>query len=80
MKYRIVQNYKDDFVIEVKTIVKTGFLWWKKEQEIWRRCNIYGNDFVSYRINLSLPAFNTLKEAKEQIRRFNAKPIYHYDY
>lgn len=77
MKYRVKEIYNDEFIIELKVIKKTGFLWWKKEKEVWRRCNKFGHEGSNSNINPYLPAFKTLKEAKEQINRFQTKPIYH---
>lgn len=46
-EYQVI--FKDGmYIIKVKTIVTSGFLWWKKKHEKWVIADCYGNPFKLY--------------------------------
>lgn len=83
-KYRIIESYPSKFNIQilVKERVKRSFwsdLIKKPEYEYcWRTTTINGNKYENlweFGINLKFsPTFNTLEEAKEQIKTWLTKP------
>lgn len=84
-EYR-VKEIRGNFIIEVKGVEEktTGFLWWRKvNKEIrWYRAGENGGRtfffFHPRIVNHALPPYKTIEEAKQKIKEFNAKPIYHY--
>ena len=84
MEYRI-KELNGKFTIQTKCFVESGFLWWKKIEEVWTSTTEHGNPVVPldgyiqcYENKRYAPVFKNIEDAKNQIEIWNEKPKFHY--
>ncbi len=79
-KYRIKED-QNGFSIEIEVTEIKGCLRWKKEVKYWCGTNVFGDKpFVNryfYDFFKPSPHFETIEEAKEQIKKWNTPIKYH---
>ena len=78
-KYRI-REYRGLFSIEVQVSVRKGFLWWKKNKQIWRPTNMYGGaqQTSQFMHQPSSKSYLSLADAKKCVEEWKKGDIYHY--
>jgi hypothetical protein len=83
--FRVVERCENEFYIQklIKETKKSGFLWWKKTEEIerWERVTKLGHRLIIsiYFSNMcDLVYYTTKEEAIKWIEDFHKYPIYHY--
>jgi hypothetical protein len=77
MEYRVKESC-GMFYVQVKVKRTKGILFWKKEYHEWVGCDLYGGEACVEFISDILHPFNTLIEAKDQIKAFMKPDTFHY--
>jgi hypothetical protein len=85
-EFRIVEFSTNRFRIEIKDVekIKSGYLWWRKTEEIikWRKIDNKGFYLVHTRffsnIENEMPEFETFEEAKNKVLELQHIIKYHY--
>ena len=83
MKSYRIREYLGKFDIEIKVVKTKGHLWWKRDIIEWCQTDEFGGKW-SYVFARMFPtsivkmskSFNTMREAIEQIEKWETKPIY----
>ena len=70
-EYRVKKVSDTEYHIQIKTIKKTGFLFWYKDKINWCNVNTLGEPFKHGKPMLK--HFNTLEKALKQIGLFKYK-------
>lgn len=84
MEYRI-KELNGKFTIQTKYFVESGYLWWKKIEEVWTSTTEHGDPVVLNETSIYWyleikysPVFKNIEDAKKQIEIWNEKPKFHY--
>jgi len=77
VKYRI-KELNGKFTIEIYAYKEKGMIWWKSKEWNWYRTNSWGGVLQFYpKTQPSSTVFSSLKNAKKQVKKWRATPIYH---